>query len=44
MDPQELRSKYSGVIAFPVTPFNQDLSLDLNGLRQNLERLVQHQT
>jgi len=42
MDPQELRSKYSGVIAFPVTPFNKDLSLDLVGLRQNLERLLQH--
>lgn len=42
MDPQELRSKYSGVIAFPVTPFNQDLSLDLPGLRKNLERLLQH--
>jgi 5-dehydro-4-deoxyglucarate dehydratase len=42
MDPQELRSKYSGVIAFPVTPFNKDLSLDLKGLRKNLERLVQH--
>jgi 5-dehydro-4-deoxyglucarate dehydratase len=42
MDPQELRSKYSGVIAFPVTPFNKDLSLDLPGLRKNLERLLQH--
>ena len=42
MDPQELRSKYSGVIAFPVTPFNKDLSLDLPGLRNNLERLLQH--
>jgi 5-dehydro-4-deoxyglucarate dehydratase len=42
MDPQELRSKYSGVIAFPVTPFNKDLSLDLAGLRKNLERLLAH--
>jgi 5-dehydro-4-deoxyglucarate dehydratase len=42
MDPQELRSKFSGVIAFPVTPFNTDLSLDLKGLGQNLERLLQH--
>jgi 5-dehydro-4-deoxyglucarate dehydratase len=42
MDPQELRSKYAGVIAFPVTPFKQDLSLDLAGLRKNLERLLQY--
>src|SRR6267142_1021108 len=42
MDPLELRSKYSGVIAFPVTPFKQDLSLDLAGLRKNLERLLEH--
>jgi len=42
MDPQELRSKYSGVIAFPVTPFNKDLSLDLKGLQKNLEGLLQH--
>jgi 5-dehydro-4-deoxyglucarate dehydratase len=42
MDPQELRSKLNGVIAFPVTPFNQDLSLDLRGLKQNLERLSEH--
>ena len=42
MDPQELRSKLSGVIAFPITPFKKDLSLDLAGLRQNLERLFEH--
>jgi 5-dehydro-4-deoxyglucarate dehydratase len=42
MDPQELRGKFSGVIAFPITPFNADLSLDLKGLRQNLEQLLQH--
>jgi 5-dehydro-4-deoxyglucarate dehydratase len=41
MNPPELRSKLSGVIAFPVTPFNQDLSLNLKGLEQNLERLLQ---
>jgi len=42
MDPQELRSKLSGVIAFPITPFAKDLSLDLAGLRKNLERLLRH--
>lgn len=42
MNPQELRSKLSGVISFPVTPFNKDLSLDLKGLRQNLEQLLEY--
>jgi 5-dehydro-4-deoxyglucarate dehydratase len=32
----------NGVIAFPVTPFNSDLSLDLPGLRRNLRSLLQH--
>jgi len=31
-----------GVIAFPVTPFNQDLSLDVSGLRRNLQALLRH--
>ena len=34
MDPQELRSKFHGVIAFPVTPFKRDLTLNLEGLQQ----------
>ena len=42
MDPQKLRSKLHGVIAFPVTPFKQDLTLDHDGLRNNLERLLEH--
>ena len=43
MSPSELRkSLENGVIAFPVTPFKDDLSLDLEGLRANLERMVQH--
>jgi 5-dehydro-4-deoxyglucarate dehydratase len=42
MDPNELRNKLSGVIAFPITPFKDDLTLDLPGLRDNLTRLVQH--
>src|SRR5436190_12405047 len=42
MDPWELRSKLAGVIAFPVTPFKADLSLDVAGLRDNLERLLAH--
>ena len=42
MDPQELRGRFSGVIAFPVTPFNKDLTLNLHGLRTNLERLLEY--
>ncbi len=36
MKPADLRSRFGGVIAFPTTPFNADLSLDLDGLRKNL--------
>ena len=42
MEPAELRRKLSGVIAFPITPFRDDLSLDLAGLRKNLEKLLAH--
>ena len=42
MNPSELRSKLKGVIAFPITPFKNDLSLDLDGLRDNLEKLLAH--
>ncbi len=42
MEPAELRGKLSGVIAFPITPFTNDLSLDLDGLRKNLEKLLEH--
>jgi 5-dehydro-4-deoxyglucarate dehydratase len=40
MDPQELRSKLGGVISFPVTPFKQDLSLDIDGYRTNMAELL----
>src|SRR5213076_3140365 len=40
MTPQELRGRFGGVIAFPVTPFRADLSLDLEGLRKNLAHLA----
>lgn len=40
--PEELRSKLPGVIAFPVTPFKPDFSLDISGLRKNLQQLLQH--
>jgi 5-dehydro-4-deoxyglucarate dehydratase len=42
MHPSELRSKLSGVIAFPITPFNDDLSLNLSGLHENLTKLTEH--
>lgn len=42
MKPEELRAKFSGVVAFPVTPFRNDLSLDIEGLRHNLTQLMKH--
>ncbi|MBM3840413.1 MAG: 5-dehydro-4-deoxyglucarate dehydratase [Verrucomicrobia bacterium] len=42
MDPNQLRSKFCGVIAFPVTPFKTDLALDIEGLRKNLRHLLKH--
>ena len=43
MNPTTLRNKLSGVIAFPITPFKEDLSLDLPALHQNLTHLLQSQ-
>ena len=42
MRPQELRERLRGVVAFPVTPFKTDLSLDVEGLRRNIQLLMQH--
>lgn len=42
MHPTTLRKKLSGVIAFPTTPFKEDLSLDLPALHENLTNLLQH--
>jgi len=42
MERYNLQNKFSGVIAFPITPFKKDLSLDLAGLKQNLAKLVEH--
>jgi 5-dehydro-4-deoxyglucarate dehydratase len=42
MQPNELRNRLTGVIAFPITPFKEDLSLDHEGLRRNLTRLIEH--
>ena len=43
MRPNTLRNKLSGVIAFPITPFKEDLSLDLPALHQNLTGLLNYQ-
>jgi 5-dehydro-4-deoxyglucarate dehydratase len=43
MHPTTLRNKLSGVIAFPITPFKEDLSLDLPALHENLTHLLQYQ-
>jgi len=40
MQPDRLRSLLNGAIAFPVTPFHSDLSLDLAGLRSNMRALL----
>jgi 5-dehydro-4-deoxyglucarate dehydratase len=42
MGVSEFRSRLVGPIAFPVTPFNGDLSLDIPGLRRNLQALLRH--
>jgi 5-dehydro-4-deoxyglucarate dehydratase len=42
MHPITLRNKLSGVIAFPITPFQDDLSLDLPGLHENLNKLLEY--
>lgn len=41
MEPEELRSKLRGVIAFPITPLKPDLSLDIPGLRKNVQQLLE---
>jgi 5-dehydro-4-deoxyglucarate dehydratase len=40
ISPTELRSALAGVIGFPVTPFREDLSVDLPGLRKNLQAML----
>ena len=42
MQPNTLREKLYGVIAFPITPFANNLSLDLPGLHRNLTKLLEH--
>lgn len=43
LKPTEFSTQISqGVIAFPITPFKEDLSLDLPGLHHNLTKLLEH--
>jgi 5-dehydro-4-deoxyglucarate dehydratase len=42
MQPNDLRNRLRGVIAFPVTPFHSDLSVNLDGLRHNMRALLKH--
>jgi 5-dehydro-4-deoxyglucarate dehydratase len=40
MQPDELRRKLEGVIAFPITPFKKDYSVDLDAVRKNAAEMV----
>jgi 5-dehydro-4-deoxyglucarate dehydratase len=42
LSPNALRDALTGVIGFPVTPFRQDLSVDLDALRQNVRMMLEH--
>jgi 5-dehydro-4-deoxyglucarate dehydratase len=41
LTPQELQGRFNGVIAFPVTPFTKDLTLNLTALRQNVATILE---
>jgi 5-dehydro-4-deoxyglucarate dehydratase len=42
LSPAALRARLHGVVAFPVTPFARDLSVDLGALRQNVRMMAAH--
>jgi hypothetical protein len=42
MTPSELRSRLTGVVGFPVTPFSDALAVDLAGLRANVAAMTAH--
>ncbi|MBM3738882.1 MAG: 5-dehydro-4-deoxyglucarate dehydratase [Acidobacteria bacterium] len=37
-----LAQKFTGVFGFPITPFNKDLSLNLDGLAKNVDEMTRH--
>jgi len=40
MKPSDLRDKLKGVIAFPITPFSADDSINVEGLHRNLQPVL----
>jgi 4-hydroxy-tetrahydrodipicolinate synthase len=42
MEPNKLKEKMKGVLALLVTPFKDDLDLDLEGLKQNVDFLIEN--
>lgn len=40
MKPNDLRDKLKGVIAFPITPFRDDNTIDVEGLHKNLQPIL----
>jgi 5-dehydro-4-deoxyglucarate dehydratase len=40
LSPAQVRERLKGVLTFPVTPFHDDYSLDLDGLRRNVRRML----
>jgi len=42
LSPNALRDALTGVIGFPITPFQPDLSVDLDALRQNVRIMLEH--
>ena len=43
MTPQDFCKQLKGVFGFPVTPFHNDLSLDLDALARNLDEMMGYQ-
>ena len=41
MNPQELCSRLNGVIGFPVTPFNENHSLDIDSHCENVRYMLE---
>jgi 5-dehydro-4-deoxyglucarate dehydratase len=42
MTPRQFAAQFTGVFGFPVTPFNRDLSLNLDGLARNVDEMAKH--
>jgi 5-dehydro-4-deoxyglucarate dehydratase len=40
--PRDFVRQFTGVFGFPVTPFHQDLSLDLSALERNVDEMAAH--